>query len=250
MANLGGLRSLLCLHFCFTLRLFKGCSSRRMGVAKPKGRTCQQCSLSYVNFQQHVRRHPKCRPTQLVVPEIPVKKVAVPAIASHLAGVELRSTVLWDLGGMRLERDFDAGDIQEVKQVVGRWQVTSNVLAAQQLQQAELLRPGISVEQVARAMGTDIFKGIHSGKSENSARRAESQPLVPRVTDLRGGDGKDANHLVVSFSPLDLIEQRLQRCADYRKKLIAESEQLKSGDGYRTPPPEVQLLRGYKDSAV
>ena len=79
---------------------------------------------------------------------------------------------------MRLEREFDEGDMQAVKQSVGRWQVASNVLAARQLEEAGLLLAGARVQDVAQAMQTNVFAGIESGKCETSARRGEEGPLV------------------------------------------------------------------------
>jgi len=158
---------------------------------------------------------------------------------------ELRTKILWDLGGMRLEREFDEGDIKMVKKATAEWLESSSVLAARKLEEAGLLAPGAAAADVCRVMQADIFNGIHTTKREVAARREMEQPLVPRVTDLSGGNGRDPEHIVASFNPLDMIEQRLQRSPAFRKAFLAESERLKSGEGYRTPPPSV--LRGYKD---
>ena len=218
-----------------------------MGVAS----ICGVCGLRFKHISQHVRQHPKCV-TQLVVPPPRIDKEQLQelhySLAPRLAADNLQSVTLWDLGGLRLERDFDAGDVKAVKEVAGRWQEASNELAAEQLRQAGLLRPGVDAAQVARVMRTDLFKGIRSDKCEKAARRAEQKQLQPRVTDLSGGDGRDANHIVVSISPLDMVEQRLQQCGTFRKAFLAESERLKSGESYRTPPPE--MLRGYKDGVA
>ena len=220
-----------------------------MGISLPSEK-CRQCGHLCHSLSQHVRQHPSCARVQFtaLAPRPPVAEKQPASLAPRLAADELHSVALWDLGGFRLERDFDAGDVKAVKEAAGRWQDASNVLASEQLRQAGLLRPGVNAAQVTRVMKTDLFKGMHSEKCEIAARRVDQRPLVPRVTDLSGGDGRDADHIVVSFSPLDLVAQKLQLSQDFRKKFLAESELLKSGAGYRTPPPDT--LRGYKDGVA
>ena len=208
-------------------------------------KTCTQCGQWYTILSQHVRQHPECCPRQLVVPPPRVVVKRPFTLAPLLATESLRSTALWELGGMRLERNFSDGDVQAVKRAAGYWQEASNDIATQSLLKAGLLAPGADIAEVSRVMQTDLFNGIRSDKNEKQARHIEYPPLVPRVTDLSGGDGSDSNHVVVSFSPLDMVEQRLQQCPDFRKAFLAESDILKSGDGYRTLPPDI--LSGYKD---
>ena len=93
-----------------------------------------------------------------------------------MAEEDVRSQVLWDLGGMRLEREFSDGDVGAVKQAVERWLQSSNAGAALKLQDAGLLAPGIDAGQAAKVMQTDLLKGIRSSKCEVSARRKEESP--------------------------------------------------------------------------
>ena len=109
-------------------------------------------------------------------------------------------------------------------------------LAAQRLQEANLLAPGASPESVLEQLKPELFQGVETSRLEVAARKKEYRSLEPRVTDLSGRGCRDADHLVVSFSAVELLTQRLQQDSEFRRKCHAKSEEWKKGDRWRRPP--------------
>jgi hypothetical protein len=185
------------------------------------GFACGACGVKYSTLAQHFRWHPECDPKPLAVPVRP----AAPLVqcndglfGKHLLTDGLREGVLWDLFGMRIERDFTDDDIRHVKAVSTRWMLAQAPLASQRLQEANLLAPGASPESVLEQLKPELFQGVETSRLEVAARKKEYRSLEPRVTDLSGRGCRDADHLVVSFSAVELLTQRLQQDSEFRRK--------------------------------
>jgi hypothetical protein len=71
-----------------------------------------------------------------------------------------------------------------------------------------------------------------SAPTRNSGSHTVCLYLEPREVTLSG----DKNDKVVSFDTFDLIARKLQHHTAFRKRALAQSERLKTGDLYKTLP--------------
>ena len=207
--------------------------------------TCAACGLGYTHFAQHARQH-GCGPPPERPPAPLVRRSAAPdMLANFLEHDSLRSEIVWDLGGLRLDRHLRDADIGELKGAVNRWHASATLLQYDALVEMGLLDADAKPEAVLQALRQDLFTGIGTSKREAAQRQQDTPALQPRIAHSGGGEAHDPKDMVVSFNVARLIEYRMQKCARFRRRFLEESDRLKSGDGYRTPPPDV--VRSYRD---
>ena len=208
-----------------------------MGVAPPAASVCRVCGDTYTSLALHTRGRPRCSPTTQVVPQKRARSlVTTGGLGQLLAGDELHEQVLWDLGGMRMERNFRNQDVAFVKEKASHWFNLKDEAGVAALSAANMLRDGVSEANALATLQSNPFDGIQTTKLEDAAQRQRHWTLEPRVVDLSGRDCRDADHLVVSFSVLALLEQRLKQDKEFRLAVLAKSDKWKQGNEWRQAP--------------
>ena len=205
-------------------------------MLQPQGSLlCPDCGKPF----QLLGRH-KCRPVQ---PDhrLPATKIgsAVPeergteqdAVGAMIEQDALREELSAKLLDARYEHGFDDGDIKVVKQVADF--CMQHLRGTAHLSLQHLLRPGVTEDEVAAALGvTSAFDGLETKQQEMAYATANVAYLKPREVEL------DDESMVVSFDIFDLIVRKLQNDAKFRKAVIAKSEEWKRGDKWCKPPEE------------
>ena len=195
---------------------------------------CVRCAQPYVDFSQHTRRHPECSPCVSPVVEdvMPPALQAMPwEFASSLE--MLMDQVAQDLMAMRYEHGFSEPDIEITKRAAERWIKGACSVAALQLMKTELLAPSTTIENLKTALSVDIFHGLQTKAQELAAAKREVPYLEPRVVYP---DGNGKGEPIVSFDQAEIYFRRLNHDTAFRKKIVAKSDELKTGTKYQVQP--------------
>jgi hypothetical protein len=149
-----------------------------------------------------------------------------PVRAHH--DVLLKALVSEDLSEMRFEREFDDCDVAYLKQSAQRW--LDAIVDASPNKLRPFLREDADNEGIKAALRKDMFEGLETKHLELSFLAERIDSVAPRKVALE--DGSE----VISFDIFDLLVQRLQQDKSFRQKIIATSDEWKSGAGYQTTP--------------
>ena len=204
---------------------------------------CPCCAQPYVDFSQHLRQHPDCKPSRVaIVPEAP----ALPTLQATASDVTnstelLQDEVARDLMDLRYEHGLSEPDIAHVKAAARRWSSEYASVAALQLISAGLLRRGVSVEDLKAALAVNVFDGLQTKHQEFSAAKRDLPYLEPRV--VYPGDSR--GEPIVSFDQAKLYFRRMNHDAAFRKKILAKSDELKKGEKFQVLPEKLDdILEG------
>lgn len=143
----------------------------------------------------------------------------------------LQDQVARDLMELRYVHGLSEPDIEHVKEAAKRWSHDQAAVAAQKLMEKRLLRDGVNMEDLQDALRANVFEGLQTTKQEMAAAKRNVPFLEPRVV-YPDGDGEP----IVSFSMAGLYFRRLNSDAEFRKKVVAKSDELKRGDKFQKSP--------------
>ena len=203
----------------------------------PTTQTCSRCAMPYISFAQHVRQHPACNPAVFCVPETPVEPTLQTTVGVVSSTTELlQHQVARDLLEMRYEQGLSEPDIVHVKAAARRWTGEYATVAALQLMEKGLLRPGVTLENLKAALAVNIFDGLETKHKEFAAAKRDLPYQAPRVVYPDGGKKGEP---IVSFDMAQLYFRRLNEDAGFRKQFLAKSAELKSGAKYKVLPEEL-----------
>ena len=203
---------------------------------------CPSCEAKVrpSGLSKHYYHSPLCNPNAPVAPAPVVPAVLNTVhdlVSDHLAADGLRHTIAWDLANLRSDRYLDAPTVHELKKCVNKW-VLQHVDDAY-VRCEELLLPGVSALDFTERIGTKLFAGIATEKTERAFAVRNMPYLAPRILEYPGA-GKAANRTVASFDVFDLVVRRMTHDKWYRETIMASSDEWKTGDRYRVGPTEIK----------
>lgn len=207
---------------------------------------CTRCNKAYKSLSQHLRRHPECASKPAVVvaeAEIGILPQPTPGMLTASQGM-LQDEVARDLLDFRYKHGMSEPDVANIKEAARRWMDEFASYAALQLLSGDLIVPGARLEDLKAALSVKLFDGLATTHQEFTAAKRNLPVLEPRVVYP---DGDSKGEPIVSFDQAELYFRRLRSDAAFRKKILAKSAELKSGDAYQTMPEE---LNDILDGAV
>ena len=203
-------------------------------MVAPSRSCCSRCAQPYTNFAQHVRQHPSCNPRPVAAPAVPTLQATEFDVDS--SAELLQDEVARDLFDLRYEYGLSEPDIYHVKAAAQRWTCKYANVAAQQIIQSGIIRAGVPIEDVKAALAVVLFEGLETKHMEFTAAKRDVPYLEPRVVYP---DGNSKGEPIVSFDQAQLYFRRMNHDKAFRKKILAKSDELKSGDKYQVLPEKL-----------
>ena len=201
-------------------------------------RDCPVCLESYSSWAQHVRWHPACK--TMKVPDeapAPVQTLSSSEFLVDTSLESLQDQVARDLMDLRFKHGLSEPDIFQVKAACKKWMLEIGTVISQQLMVAGLVQPGATLEQLRRAINVKVFDGLETREQEYAAAKRNLPYAEPRVVYPDGGKNGEP---IVSFDQAELYFRRLNHDTEFRKKVVAKSDELKRGDKFETLPDTLE----------
>ena len=202
------------------------------------------CGTPYLTLGQHLRRSPDCKVyhdfVQVVQHESGDEEVqavvaAEAKLARKLHSDRLQADIASDLCELRMEDGLNHQNIHRLKGVVQRWYDLAVSDAYRRL--LPLLRDDVKYDDVRAALATELFAGIETSAKELTAAKKAVPMVEPREVVLSEGGGP--RDVVVSCSMVELLRRKLEFDADFRKAVVAKSEELKRGEHWQQQADDI-----------
>ena len=188
--------------------------------------TCGRCGESY----DPVGAHTCAAPRTVVYAD----DVALAPIWDLSESHATRHRVALSLSVLRYEQGFLETDMHKVKEFTSECIHAANEDALVRL--AHLLKPDASMADVRAALNTNIFDGLSTADQE----LAHASTGVPIINAREVVLSNKAT--VVSFRLADLFIRKLTHDKAFRKRVIAKSEEWKTGNNFEKRATELSDL--------
>ena len=143
---------------------------------------------------------------------------------------------------LRYEHGLSEPDLEHVKVASRRWACEYSKVAAVQLIEKNLVKPDVTLEALGAALAVSVFDGLATKAQEFAAAKRDLPYLEPRIVHP---DGNAKGEPIVSFDQAQLYLRRLNHDAAFRKKVVAKSDELKTGSNYQKVPEVLDdILQG------
>lgn len=202
--------------------------------------TCGACGEQYGQYFKHKKvciKHKERQKLKLkgmpVVQKTARTRRTKKQVQQELCDLnELSELALWDICELRYLLDWRNKQVVTLKKLYRRWRKAEVEQSFERLK--TLLREGVVSDDVVQALTFDLFAGIETAKKERTQASKHIPYITPRVVHL--GDG----HTCVQTSLVDALTQKMVHDPEFRRSVLAKSEEWKKGENWKSDPTELQ----------